>query len=357
MNTSKINTKLKFCFGKNYIRLFVWMFIFSSIYISLIYNLFILNNIVNWLIYVMLAFITGMFLYIDMHKLAKKVQLVLFSILFAVWLVIFLFWNFSISNMLTFIILNVTIFLLYISLKYVNFAPWKYFFSSGYLFSLLCAIWMSVFLIWQYNWLNLQCEDINQYTDKFMEIVKDPFTKLGAHGSANTQKPIAINIQDIENSIQDFKKATQEIIQTSSDKIDQTTQQINTTITNTQDKVSDLSSWFSDISNSVKETSMLDSLNSQIDNIKEQWVAIMGTIDENKSFLSVFYCQKILDSLNWVSNGIWIAAVIIFTLVFWWVIRLIVSFFSVLGYLVFKLLQVLWFYKSIKLKKEVNDII
>lgn len=373
MTKPKIKEQTKPWFGKNKTRLLIWAFLFVSTYFFVIYNWFVVNNYLSALAAVILLFVFGMFLFIDFHKLAKKIRLLSLFVLFILWLGLFFFGEFSFAELFTVLIIDILIFALYLNSKYVHFSPWNYFFAPWYIFSLIFSVWVSVFLIGQYNWLNLSCANINQYTDDVINWVEKSFWISGFHWapniwsmSAEELRTYAQNVMwftnvEIDNIVEQFwgEEKVMDLIKTS------IPENLNL------DEI-DLSDWISWIiwdpwivSNTVisgltsidaDDFAVLWTVSDRINEIKDQTQSIYQDISKNKSFLSLFYCQKLLESMDGIANWIWIATVIIFTFIFWWVFRLVMAIFSTLSYLLFCLLKLLWFYNVVKVKREVKDI-
>ena len=231
----------------------------------------------------------------------------------------------------------------YLSLEYFSFSAWNYFLWSGYVFSIFFAISASIFLVWKYQWLNIKCQDINQYIDQIMWVIISPFD-MWYHWSA---------ILALDYNIDDIRAATQTTIENTK----QIVKWWNNIIWDIKNPNNIIGWSIGNLTNKVENSEVISNLKGQVWELTTQAQEVLENVNENKNLLSLYYCNKILESLDTVSQGARIITIIVFTLLFWSVIRLVVYIFWVLAYILFKILELLSIYKTRKIKKDAKEIV
>jgi hypothetical protein len=217
-------------------------------------------------------------------------------------------------------VFNFALFVLFYSLDTIEFSSISYFLKGWYVFTLFITITYSFVFIWIFRQFPFTCEWLRDASSKLVEFV---------------EKPFVMPAKKIQNTVSSKNQEHQaELV---------------------DEKVENIVMWFKWVKLFADSGSVLYPVVWKINLWKEN--TIDQIVSDQESY-SQGMCNMLLAEINekYRLKEFWFSAVILTYLLLFGFVRLSFFIMSFIWFLLFKLLYLIWIYKIIKIKKEVNEI-
>ena len=304
------------------IRTYIFFFLVCISYFFTVFYLFWNHDIFASIIAIFFLYVFSHFLAIDYRNLKIKYVIFFILFLFTLTLIFFIFFSREINIwlILSLLIFDISLLILFYSLQSVGFSSISYFLRGGYVFTLFITIAYSLTFIWMFKYFPLTCEWLKNASNKLIEFV---------------EKPIIIPVKKIQNSISEAKHK-------------QNLDEINT-------QVGEVLLWFQWVQIFTEPDTVLAPVVWKINNWKEETI---DQIIEDQKIYSQDVCNMLLNSINekYMLKELGLSVVMLIYFLLFGFIRLAIFIMSFIWFLIFKLLYWLWVYKIKKIKTEIFEI-
>lgn len=304
----------KLLFKKISIRCFIFIILtFWSYALSILY-LFGLHDILGSITFVFLTFIFFHFLFIDIKDMNLRYFILLLACLCVLGIPLFIICSRELNAriILSLILFNGAIGMLFYSLEMVDFNSIWYFTRWWYIFTLCISIMYSVAFVWMFQSFPFTCQGLDDASGKLFEFVEKPFVMIKNRNTEKVESP-----NKLEENVSTF---------------------INN-ISETQ-----ISGWESE-----------NKLVNKINEFKE------NTIDQilsDKSEYSEWVCDLLLDEINSILANDWVkwSVILLSYFLLYWFIRIAIFVMSGVAFVIFKILYRCKVYKISETTKKVYEI-
>ena len=296
------------------IRIIVFFVLSLLAYWFTIFYLFGSHDILWSIVCVFFLFIFFHFMSLDVKKIKKKyILLMLLSLLIIDISVLFILsWETNIWLIVSLILFNTSLYALFVSLKVITFESIWYFLKWWYVFALLITITYSVALIGMFQKFPFTCEWLQDASDKLIEFVETPFK---------------------------FSVSTIDFIRGD---------------TNLDAKVKDVLLMAKD-TKVVADNSVWSPVIIQFNEWKSS--AVDQVMNQQESYSSGM-CDMLLAEINAKYNlkEFKLSAILLTYLLLFGFVRVAIFIMSLIWFITFKILYLLWLYKVKKVMKQVKEI-
>jgi len=307
----------KLLFKKISLRCFIFIILtFWSYALSMLY-LFGLHDILWSITFIFATFIFFHFLFIDIENMNIRYFILLLACLCILEIPLFMLcWReLNTRIILSLLVFNGAIWMLFYSLKMVDFNSIWYFTRWWYIFTLCISIMYSVAFVGMFQSFPFTCQWLNDASSKLFEFVEKPFVMIK---SKNTEKA--------QQGTNKFEENVSNLI------------------------------------NNINETEISayegDSGNKLATKISEFKSNTINQIMADKSEYSEWVCDLLLDEINTILANDWVKRSVILLSYFllYWFIRIAIFVMSWLAFIVFKILYRCKVYKISETTKKVYEI-
>lgn len=302
----------KLLFKKISIRCLIFIILtFASYSLSLLY-LFGLHDILWSITFIFLTFIFFHFLFIDIENMNLRYFILILACLCIIEIPLFMicWWELNIRIILALLVFNWAIWMLFYSLKMIDFNSIWYFTRWWYIFTLCIAIMYSVAFVWMFQSFPFTCQWLNDASGKLFEFVEKPFAMIKNKKTEKSSK---------------FEENVSKLI------------------------------------NDINETSISyewESDNKLVKKINEFKASTIDQILLDKNEYSEGVCDLILDEINTILANDWVKRSVILLSYFllYWFIRIAIFVMSGIAFIIFKILYRCKVYKISETTKKVYEI-
>lgn len=304
----------KLLFKKISIRCFIFIILtFWSYALSILY-LFGLHDILGSITFVFLTFIFFHFLFIDIKDMNLRYFILLLACLCVLGIPLFIICSRELNAriILSLILFNGAIGMLFYSLEMVDFNSIWYFTRWWYIFTLCISIMYSVAFVWMFQSFPFTCQGLDDASGKLFEFVEKPFVMIK---NRNTEKAKSWN--KLQENVSIFINNINE---------------------------AEISGWGTE-----------NKLVNKINEFKE------NTIDQilsDKSEYSEWVCDLLLSEINSILANDWVkwSVILLSYFLLYWFIRIAIFAMSWLAFIIFKILYRCKVYKIAETTKKVDEI-
>ena len=307
---------VKLLFKKISIRCLIFMIItFGSYALSMLY-LFWLHDILWSITFIFLTFIFFHFLFIDIKNMNLwYFILVLFCLCVLEIPVFILCWReLNTRIILSLLVFNGAIWMLFYSLKMVDFNSIWYFTRWWYIFTLCISIMYSVAFVWMFQSFPFTCQWLNDASGKLFEFAEKPFVMIKNRNTENINNSNTFeeNVENIINNLNETQVSTNE--------------------------------WETD-------NRLMKKFNAFKANTIDQIIS-------DKSEYSEWVCDLLLNEINTIlaNDGVERSVILLSYLLLYWFIRIAIFVMSWIAFVIFKILYRTKVYKISETTKKVDEI-
>lgn len=306
----------KILFKKISLRCFIFIILtFWSYALSMLY-LFGLHDILWSITFIFATFIFFHFLFIDIENINIRyfVLLLVCLCLLEIPLFILCWRELNIWIILSLLVFNGSIWMLFYSLKMVDFNSIWYFTRWWYIFTLCISIMYSVAFVGMFQSFPFTCQWLNDASWKLFEFVEKPFVMIKNKNADKTQETNKFeeNVSNLMNNINEAELSTYE--------------------------------W--------------ESENKLVTKINEFKVNTIDQIMADKTEYSKWVCDLLLDEINTILANDWVkwSVILLSYFLLYWFIRIAIFIMSWVAFIIFKVLYWCKVYKISETTKKVYEI-
>lgn len=305
-----------------------------------IFYLFGSHDVLWSIVCVFFLYIMFHFMSLDIKKFEKRyILLILFSLfIIDISILFILSWESNIWLIFSLIFFNVSLYFLFDSLRVINFKSIWYFLKWWYIFTLLITITYSIALIGMFQKFPFTCEWLQDASDKLIEFVEFPFRFSIDKIDVIKDSKISNNQENISFKNDDLKKLSY------------------------YDRAKDLDNEFQAILLKAKNVEVLPDPKNDLSPIIwqfNQWKesAVDQIINQQESYSSGM-CDMLLEEINAKYNlkEFKLSAILLTYLLLFGFVRVAIFIMSLIWFIAFKILYILWLYKVKRVIKEVKEI-
>ncbi len=349
--------------------------LFLLVYGAVLRKLLIQQNILSSVIFLLASLFILLFLVLDFDLFTKKQISIGVGILLLISFLVFISSaQLNLNTILAFIFLNFGFIALIWTKDMLVFYPWEYFTGGGYLFGLLISLAYSFFIVGTSAQYQVNCEKMYGWLDTIAKEIQGEYLGEGSVTQSEA-KSLLVDTMDSSALPQNDEISHPEWNEGSSmQKIDASSK-TQTRLTSQNDKKNKnnysfiwwfLTAWKEVLADfwlskkNIKNTrdQFLKEINDLGDGVIDKGKNLWNEININRKALSLSACKYLSKQIGFLYQNTYfqIALVILMSLVFVWLIRLITWIVTIVAYIVFKILQWIGIYRVKKAAKMVDTV-